>query len=237
MALRNQKEFFRGMRSVIPILIGVVPFAVVLGFAMKNARFSIPQGAFFALSMLGGTAQLASVQLYAENSPVLIIITTALIINLRYSMYSLSLYPILRERTFAERFFAAFIVSDQSYAFTMAEAERNPRKSSLPAFFFGASAMVFLVWVGSIFLGFNVGTFIPPELSLDFAIPLVFMSLLIPHLKGRDRTISAAIAALASALLVHTLPLHSGLLAAILIGIGAGLLTGNNIYRRQEGAQ
>ncbi len=222
------------MRYIVPILIGVIPFAVVLGFAMKRAVLSLPQGAFFALSMLGGTAQLASVQLYAENSPALIIITTALIINLRYSMYSLSLYPILRERTFAERLFAAFIVSDQSYAFTMAEAETNPNNSALPSFFFGASAMVFLVWVGSIFLGFNVGTFIPPELSLDFAIPLVFMSLLIPHLKGRDRMISAAAAALASALLVHALPLHSGLLAAILIGIGAGVISGKNIYGNRE---
>jgi predicted branched-subunit amino acid permease len=70
------------MRSIIPILIGVFPFAVVLGFAMKNARFSLPEGTFFALSMFGGTAQLASVQLYVGNSPALIIIATAIIINL-----------------------------------------------------------------------------------------------------------------------------------------------------------
>ncbi len=225
------------MRSIIPILIGVIPFAVVLGFAMKSAHLSFPQGAFFALSMLGGTAQLASVQMYAEDTPALIIIATALIINLRYSMYSLSLYPILREQSFVERLFAAFIVSDQSYAFTMAEAERNPVNSFLPSFFFGASSMIFLVWVGGIFLGFNIGTFIPPQLSLDFAIPLVFMSLLIPHLNGHDRTISAFVAAFAAILLVPALPLHSGLLAAILVGITAGVVSGKGVKEKAEDIQ
>jgi predicted branched-subunit amino acid permease len=234
MSSPTQKEFFRGMRSIIPILIGVFPFAVVLGFAMKNARFSLPEGTFFALSMFGGTAQLASVQLYVENSPALIIIATAIIINLRYSMYSLSLNTILGDRSFAERLFAAFIVSDQSYAFSIAEAERNPGNAFMPAFFFGASIMLYLMWVGGIFLGFNIGAFIPPQLHLDFAIPLVFMSLLIPHLGGRDRAFSAFAGAVAAVMLVHTLPLQSGLLAAILIGITAGIIAGKSMTKYLE---
>lgn len=226
MSSNRRKEFFRGMKSIVPILVGLVPFSLVLGFAIKNAGFTGAQGTFFSVSMLGGTAQIAAAQLYAENSPAVIILATALVINLRYSMYSLSLYPILEDCSLPERLFAAFIVSDQSYAFTMAEVENNARNPFLPAFFFGASSMVFSVWLGGIFLGFNIGTVIPPELSLDFAIPLVFMSLLTPHLKGRDRQISAVAGGAASIFLVHALPLQSGLLAAILIGIAAGIVAG-----------
>lgn len=222
----GRKEFFRGARSAVPISIGIIPFALVLGVAVREAGLSGAQCSFFSLSMLSGTAQLAAIQLYAAKASAVVIILTAMIVNLRYSMYSLSLYSILKERSFAERLFAAFCVSDQSYAVTMAEAESSPTSSFLPVFFFGASLTIFLVWVAGIFSGYSLERLIPAALSLDFAIPLVFVCLLIPHLHGRDRQISALTGAVASVILVPRLPLQTGLLAAILIGIGAGMAAG-----------
>lgn len=221
-----KNEFFRGARSAVPISIGIIPFALVLGLAVREAGLTGAQGSFFSLSMLAGTAQLAAIQLYAAKASAVVIILTAMIVNLRYSMYSLSLYSILKDRSFPERLFAAFCVSDQSFAVTMAEAEGNPENHFIPAFFFGASLMIFIVWVCGIFFGYSLEKLIPAALSLDFAIPLVFIYLLIPQLKGRDRQISALTGAVASVILVPRLPLQTGLLAAILIGIGAGMAAG-----------
>ncbi|MBN1332688.1 MAG: AzlC family ABC transporter permease [Synergistales bacterium] len=218
-----KEEFFRGGRSVMPILIGLMPFAVVFGFAMKDASMTGPQSTFFSLSLLAGASQLAAVHLYAAKTPALIIIATVIAINLRYSMYSLSLQDLFQKRSFGERLFAAFIVSDQSYAFTMTEVEKNPQNSLITFFFLGASVCIYMTWLAGIFLGYNLGTIIPAGLSLDFAIPLVFMSLLIPHLKGRDRQISALSGAVAAIILVPVLPLNSGLLVAMITGICCGM--------------
>jgi len=218
------KEFLRGARSVTPILIGIMPFSVVFGFAMRNAGLSGMESSFFALSLLAGASQLASVQLYALQTPALIILATAVVINLRYSMYSLSLRSILEDRPYFERLFAAFIVSDQSYAFTMTEADRNPGNPFLPSFLFGTSITIYAVWEAGIFLGYNLGTIIPAGLSLDFAIPLVFLSLLIPHLKDRDRQISALTGAAAALILVPRFPLQSGMLVSMIIGIASGMI-------------
>lgn len=222
----SKNEFFRGARSSVPLLIGIIPFALVLGLAVREAGLTGPQASFFSLSMLAGTAQLAAIQLYGAKASAIVIILTAMIVNLRYSMYSLSLCPILKERSFLERLFAAFCVSDQSYAVTVAEAESNPGNHFIPAFFLGASLTVFSVWVIGIFFGYNLETVIPAGMSLDFAIPLVFLFLLIPHLRDRDRQISALVGAIASVILVPRMPLQTGLIAAILVGIGAGISSG-----------
>ncbi|HOO63622.1 MAG TPA: AzlC family ABC transporter permease [Synergistaceae bacterium] len=218
------RAFRRGAKSVLPILLGVFPFSLVLGFAMKETGLSPLQTVSFAASVLAGTAQLATVQLYAEAAPGILIVLTALTINLRYAMYGLSMEPLVREKSILTRIFYAYIMSDQSYAFTMAEAEEHPSEQHITWFFLGASLVLYFFWQTGIGLGYVLGSVIPSWLPLDFTIPLVFMSLLVPHLKGSKRQFAAGTAALASLVLVPLLPLQSGLLASILIGMGSGIL-------------
>jgi predicted branched-subunit amino acid permease len=229
-----KKEFLRGARCTVPLFLGLVPFALVLGVAANEAGLDAAQGAFFSLSMLAGTAQLAAVQLYGAGASATIILFTAIVVNLRYSMYSLSLFQILGEKTFFERLLAAFFLSDQSYVITMTERETNEANPFLPAFFFGSSLAVYIVWVSGIFLGFSLKAIIPAGLSLDFSIPLVFIYFLIPHLKGRDRQFSVIAGAVSSVVLVPRLPLQSGLLVSILIGIGSGMAAGAYIRGKES---
>ncbi len=218
------QAFLRGGISVLPILLGVFPFSLVLGFAMKQSALSPLQSASFAASILAGTAQLATVQLYAAATPGVIIVLTALVINLRYAMYGLSMEPLVRGKPIPLRIFYAYIMSDQSYAFTMAEAEEHPERPHITSFFLGASLVIYAFWQGGIALGYLLGSVIPSWLSLHFTIPLVFLSLLIPHLKDGKRRFAAGAAALSALVLVPLLPLQTGLLAAILMGMGGGIL-------------
>jgi predicted branched-subunit amino acid permease len=65
---------------------------------------------------------------------------------------------------------------------------------------------------------------VPPEWSLDFAIPLVFMALLLPAVKDRGTRRAAVVAGLAAVALIG-LPLNLGLLAAAMLGISAGVIS------------
>lgn len=221
-----KREFLRGARNAVPLFLGIVPFAVVVGVAAREAGLDAAQGTFFSLSMIAGTAQLAAVQLYGAGASAVIVLLTAIVVNLRYSMYSLSLHRVLEERSFIERLLAAFFLSDQSFVVTMTELETNPGNRSIPVFLLGSSLAVFVVWVAGIFLGFILGAIIPAGLSLDFVIPLAFMYLLIPHLGGWDRQVSVLTGIVASVVFVPRLPLQSGLLVAIFIGIGSGMAVG-----------
>jgi len=232
-----KREFLRGARNAVPLFLGVAPFATVVGVAAREAGLDAAQGTFFTLSMIAGTAQLAAVQLYGAGASAAIILLTAIVVNLRYSMYSLSLHRVLGERSFIERLLAAFIVSDQSFVVTMTELETNPGNRSLPVFLFGSSLAIFVVWVAGFFLGFILGAIIPAGLSLDFFIPLAFMYLLIPHLGGRDRQVSVLAGIVASVVFVPRLPLQSGLLVAIFIGIGSGMATGAFSEKAKSGEE
>ena len=233
----SKGEFLRGARNTVPLFLGIAPFAMVVGVAAREAGLDAVQGTFFSLSMLAGTAQLAAVQLYGSGASAAIVLLTAMVVNLRYSMYSLSLHPLLEERPFIERLLAAFLLSDQSFVVSMTELETNPDNPSLPIFLFGSSLAVYVVWVAGIFLGFVLKAVIPSGLSLDFVIPLAFMFLLVPHLGGRDRQVSVLAGIVASVVLVPRLPLQSGLLVSILIGIGSGMAAGEYFGKAGSGGE
>ena len=233
----TKREFLRGARNTVPLFLGIAPFAMVVGVAAREAGLDAAQGTFFSLSMSAGTAQLAAVQLYGAGASAAIVLLTAMVVNLRYSMYSLSLHPVLEERSYIERLLAAFLLSDQSFVVSMTELETNPDNPSLPTFLLGSSLAVFVVWVAGIFLGFVLKAIIPAGLSLDFVIPLAFMFLLVPHLGGKDRQTSVLAAIVASVMLVPRLPLQSGLLVSILIGIGSGMAAGEYFGRAGSGGE
>lgn len=218
----STKEFFRGIKNIFPALIGIVPFGVVLGFAMKYSDFTVLQCAFYSLSLLAGAAQLAAIQLYADVTPAFIIVITVVMINLRYSMYSLSFRPVMGKSSFSKRLLAGFLMTDLAYGYIMTEYEKRPNNRLLPWLFFGVAGAIYLSRQAGIFIGYHLGAVFTVGDMIDFVIPLIFIALIVPHLKGRDRQISALSAAISSVILVPVLPLRSGLLVSIIIGIGSG---------------
>ena len=217
-------EALRGARSVLPILVGIIPFAIVLGFIMKQTGRTAFESGFFSLSLIAGTSQMATVHLFSSQAPFLVIVATAVMLNMRYAMYSLSLVPLLAHEPWWKRLLCAYVISDQSYAFTMAEVEKERAGLDVTTFLIGASLGIFLPWAAGILIGYRAGAIIPASLPLDFTIPLVFMALLAPQLKDRGRIGTALVAALAALVLVPTMPLQLGFLTALLLGVVAGVL-------------
>ena len=84
-------EFFAGLKAIAPILLGVVPFATITGIAAVEAK--LPAGLAIASSVIifAGASQLAAMQLIRENGAFVVIVLTVLVINLRFTMYSISL--------------------------------------------------------------------------------------------------------------------------------------------------
>jgi predicted branched-subunit amino acid permease len=78
-----------------------------------------------------------------------------------------------------------------------------------------------LTWQVSTALGIFLGAAIPDSWSLEFALPLTFIAMVVPVLKNRP-AIAAAISAGAVALAAHSLPYGLGLILAALVGIVVG---------------
>ncbi|MGF1478211.1 MAG: AzlC family ABC transporter permease [Cyanophyceae cyanobacterium] len=217
-----RSTFVAGVKAIAPFLLGVVPFGTISGVAAVSV--GLPADISIAMSFLifAGASQLAAVQLMTENAPALVIILTALVINLRFVMYSASIAPHLQQAG-QWKGVLAYLLTDQAYAVAITHFQKDSNSNHQPWYYLGAALMVAATWHLSTAVGVFLGTQVPQSWSLDFAIPLTFMSLAIAAMKNRAAVAAAIVAAL-SALLTVRLPYNLGLLVAAVIGILVGLL-------------
>lgn len=216
--------FSRGIRDISPILIGAIPFGIIAGVAAVEAGLSTVQAIATSAILFAGASQLATMDLISRDAAPLVIVATALVINSRFAMYSAALATQLRGLTLGQTALGAYVLTDQSFAVAN---HRYTRESwDVPirfAYYLGAGSAMWATWQVSSIVGVLVGGGVPPEWSLDFAIPLVFIALAFPAARDRG-TRTAAVTAAVVAAIAAGLPLNLGLLVATATGIGAGLL-------------
>lgn len=213
------KHFNMGFRAVLPIISGIIPFGAVMGSAFSEAGLSFWQAILMNTVVYAGAAQLATVNLMTLNAAVLVVVATGLIINLRFLLYSAAMSPYLHDSKPLIKFLCAFSLTDQSYAAMSAHHDKYNTNSEAVNFYLGTAACMMLTWHGSVFAGFIFGNFAPPSWSLDYAVPLSFVALLVPTLKSK-KYVAVALFSTVLSLLLNDLPLKTGLIATALLSIG-----------------
>ena len=124
-------DFLAGARAVLPILLGVVPFAMITGVAAVGVGLSPLDSFGMSVIVFAGASQLAVLQLMKIGSPWIIMVLTAWIINLRFIMYSAVLAPAMQKLPTGRKSLLAYMLSDQafgvsvSYFTTHPEVDRN----------------------------------------------------------------------------------------------------------------
>jgi 4-azaleucine resistance transporter AzlC len=212
-----------GMRTVAPLLVGVAPFGLIFGVTAADSAMGGGLGYASSVIIFAGAAQLATVQLITAGSAAAVVIATALVINARHLMYSAALAPHFREFPAGWRLILPYILTDQAFAvsITRYQAESDPEYKRW--FFFGAAISLWVTWQLTTAVGMVLGASIPESWSLDFAIPLVFLALLVPALRDRPSVTAALVGGLV-ALAANDVSYNIGLLIGALSGIAAGVI-------------
>jgi predicted branched-subunit amino acid permease len=89
-------------------------------------------------------------------------------------------------------------------------------------YYVGSWLALMIVWQLSNLAGALLGPIIPPVWGLDFAVPLVFLTMLAPALKDSTAVGVAMVTGVAAAVLVPLLPLQTGLIVALATGMAFG---------------
>lgn len=219
--LINTSQLLRGIRSILPIVPGIIPFGLIMGTSAQNAEISIIEMFLMNLIVLGGSSQLVAVDLMTKNVDTIIIILTGCVINLRMMLYSAAFSPLFKSSSFVEKTIASYMLTDQAYALTTANEDNLPNKREKISFYFGAAISMVIIWHISVILGMYFGNFAPKSLSLDFAVPLSFMALTIPAIKDKSYLYVAVISGVLS-LFFYELPYNLGLLLSAGLGVASG---------------
>lgn len=223
--------FWRGVGDAWPFLLVVGPFAVLFGVVGTEAGLNLLEVMSFSVLVIAGAAQLTALQLMVDQAPTLIVIVSALAVNLRMAMYSASLTPHLGAAPLWQRALAAYFIVDQSYGLSVLKYEQNPQwsVSQRMAYFFGTVAPVCPFWYLFTLLGALLGSKIPESFALDFALPITFLALITPMVRTRAH-LAAAVVSIVAALGFAFLPYNLGLLVAGILG----MMTGAEVERRAE---
>ena len=221
---QNPRQAFRaGAADFAPIIAGVIPFGAIAGIAAVEAGLSVSQAIGMSLIVLAGASQLATIELLGQNAALVTVVFTAGVINARFVMYSASLASYARPLAKGQRALMAYLLTDQAYAFSI---NRYTMRSETPrvryAYYLGIGATLWLVWQLSTAAGAVLGAFVPESLSLDFAVPLVFIALLVPSLRDRSDVWAAAAAAVV-AVVALGLPYNLSLISAAVTGVAVGV--------------
>lgn len=223
-------DFKAGARDSIGILLGLIPFALVFGIASDGAGLSTIQTVAMSAVIFAGTAQLVTVELIDANAGIAIVILTGIVINLRMLMYSASIAPHFTDYGKKTRAYLAYFLTDHVYAMSIAEYNEEARSRNKRLYYLGLGVSIWVVWVATTLIGYVLGAGIPPELNLMFAIPLVFLAILVPAIEDIPQVVAAlasAVVAIAAALAVAEFGLPEGadMLIAAAVGIAAGVVT------------
>lgn len=215
--------FLEGARAMLPILIGVVPFGLVIGVTVAESGISHLGGWATGWMIYGGSAQLAVIELLDAGAAPLIVLTTVVAINARLLLYGSAMASHWRGTGRAWRGFASYLLVDPSFAVGTAGYERHRPAVAGHAHYLGGAVTLWVVWQLAIGVGVLAGSFVPEVLSLEFAVPLYLVGMVVPKATTRSVRLAVGVAAFA-AVGGASLPFHAGLIVAITAGVAAGVL-------------
>jgi predicted branched-subunit amino acid permease len=228
-----RSEVVAGARAVAPMLIGVIPFGLVCGATPAANGVGGGAAVGFSTVVFAGASQLTAIDSLGDGAGALVSILAACTVNLRLLLYSASLAPHVSELRLRTRLLMAYVLTDQAYAVSIsrwtAEAAEaagggapEPPVERRLAFYLGAAVLLWANWQVCTVLGIVLGSALPDSLPLDFAVPLVFLVLLVPAITSRPALVAATVGGVVAVGAAELGPAHTEVLFGALAGIAAG---------------
>lgn len=220
--------FVSGIRDAAPTGLPPIPFGLVIGVTAVNVGFSKLSILVMSIFVMAGASQLAAIELASQNAPIPVIVATALVINLRFMMYSAAIAPQMNEYSLTWRGLMAYVLLDVNYSMTLVKFGRDT-SADIRWYYLGTSMPTWTSFTAATIIGMIIGNTLPNGLHLEFAAPLLFISLLFPHVEDVSTGTAGVIAGLIAILGVD-IPFNMGSLLAAGFGIASGLI----VERRLE---
>jgi 4-azaleucine resistance transporter AzlC len=234
----QRQELLAGARDILPLLLGAAPFGLIYGTMAIASGLSAAAAMAMSLIVFAGSAQFVAVGLVAAQIPLLIIVATTFVVNLRHMLYSATLLPHLKHLPQRWRIPLAFLLTDESFAVTVHRFQKEKGSPYRHWYQLGASVAMYLNWQVWCLVGLVIGERIPGVASwgLDVAMPIAFIGMTIPFVRNVPMVVCVSTAG-ACGLLTVGLPYRLGIIISALAGVLAGLLTEVTARRRKEAVQ
>jgi 4-azaleucine resistance transporter AzlC len=220
--------FRNGVNDLIPAAPGIVAWGLVTGVAMVKSGLTVAQAVGMTFTVFAGSAQLSALPLMAAAAPVWVIFVTALVVNLRFVIYSAAIRLEFVHLSWPGKLLIGYLTGDIVFVKFMERLQRDPLFPHKDWTLLGSSLTNWLAWQLGSCIGIFAAAFIPTHWGLELAGTLALLALLIPQCLGHRAwkpTLVGACVAGCVAVIAYSLPMKLGLLLGVVCGITAALLT------------
>jgi 4-azaleucine resistance transporter AzlC len=193
------------MRAAVPIAIGVAVYGVVFGLLARQVGLTFLENLLMNVFVFAGAAQTASLEMWEYPLPVLAIVGTTLLINLRLILLGAAARPWLHHQPDARVYPMLHVMADEGWSVAM-NARRQGEQDI--GYFLGANLLVGLAWLPSVLTGHLIGGGIgdPAAIGLDFAFTTIFAAILFGGYRTRFDLVPWGAAGVAALLASWLLP-------------------------------
>ena len=203
----------QGSLDALPLFVPALPFAFVFGVVVAEA--GIPQWLGWSSSpiIFGGAIQVTLFTLIGEGASVAAAVSAALIVGARHMLYSVTLAPKFQNQPGWFRWIGSYVLIDQ--VFVLSQIKPIDEPVAFRRYFLSAGFTFWTLWMTCTALGIVLGPAIPPEWGVEFAAPVLFISLMMAASDRRDKLAAAGLAMIITYLSAG-LPNRVGILIAVI---------------------
>ncbi|MBN1369113.1 MAG: AzlC family ABC transporter permease [Dehalococcoidaceae bacterium] len=225
---RVKTGIYQGVAAAWPVCLGYVPIGLAFGVIAQKAGLQPWQIGLMSLVVFAGSAQFIAVSMLSGGAGAVSVILTTFVVNLRHFLMSSSLAIYMGgTRKWLLSLFA-YGITDESFALNLSRFKQG-NWGIAQALTVNHVSNFF--WIAGTLAGGFAGEFIPDGVfGIDYALPAMFIGLLVMQLKGRRYIITAILAGILAVLFAMILPGNFYIIAASMLAAFGGVL----ISRRRK---
>ena len=171
-----------------------------------------------SIIIFGGASQIVFLQLLSGGASAFIAVTSVGVINSRHLLYGAVLSEYLEKLSFVKKLLISYLVVDQGFAESNKFFQKNKNETHLHYHLLGSGGTLWVCWQISTLAGIILGSFVPEEIGLKFAVPLTFIAIVVQDLKKLDHVIVMITCGLSS-LLFFDAPFKSYIIISPIIAL------------------
>lgn len=216
--------FRKGLIDGIPIGIGYLSVAFAFGIFTVASGLRITDALLISMTTVTSAGQLAAVPIMAACGSLSELAISQLVINLRYSLMSISLSQKLDGTVrLLDRFIIAFVNTDEVFAVASMQKEKVGRQ-----YLYGLILMPYIGWSLGTLLGAVAGDVLPAMLTsaLGIAIYGMFIAIVLPAARASRATACCVVIAAVLSCVFRYVPFLSHISGGFVIIVCAVIAAG-----------
>ena len=212
-----------GALRILPLLPSLCVFGLAFGMLASTAKLTLAETLLFSAWVYAGSAQMATLNAWADPVPYAVVVVTTLGMNARYLLLSATLRPWLHGLPGPQVAGSLFLIGDSNWALAMKERERGLDDAG---FLVGSGVMMWLGWVLSTGIGHAFGRVIasPERYGIDFMLAAFFASMAVAFVRRAANLVPFGVAALVAIAFDRLVPGPWSLAVGALAGSAAAAL-------------